>query len=152
MLAPVRRWALRELKVHPGQVVVAAGYPVPWTIAVLRDLVGDEGAVVVLEGERRSREVEAFVGARGWSNVTVVAAGQRGEVVPGRAERVLLDWGRADAGADVGRVVSLLGPGGRLAAVCRRGTRGCADLGRLPYVRRESFYGGAAYALWGQVP
>jgi hypothetical protein len=68
MLGPVRRWALRELKVHPGRVVVAAGCPARWSIEVLRDLVGDAGAVVVLEGDPRGvRRVEAVVETRGWS-------------------------------------------------------------------------------------
>jgi hypothetical protein len=74
--------------------------------------------------------------------------------VPRRADRVLLDHDGPAAGglAGVDRLVSLLGPGGRVAAVCRRGAHDCARLEeRLPSVRRESFYGGAAYALWGQV-
>ena len=129
MLAPVRRWALRELKVRPGQVVVVVGCRAPWMLAVLWTLVTDAGAVLVFEADL-------------------------GMELPRSADRVLVDDGwPLDAADDVERLVALLGPSGRLAAVCRRGSELCARLeDRLPYLRRESFYLGGACALWGQIP
>lgn len=129
MLTPVRRWALRELKVRPGHVVVVVGCRAPWMLPVLRDLVTDAGAVLVVEADLAME-------------------------LPRSADRVLVDNGWSlGAVADVERLVSVLGPSGRLAAVCRRGSELCARLeDRLPYVRRESFYLGGAYALWGQIP
>jgi precorrin-6B methylase 2 len=155
MLEPVRRWALRELKVHPRQVVVVVGCRAPWVLSVLRGLVQDTGAVLVFETDaERRRRAEAEVHAQGWSNVAVVAQGPRDMELPRSADRVLLDddWPLA-TGEDVQRLVSLLGPSGRIAAVCRRGSQPCAQLkDRLAHPRRETFYLGGAYALWGQIP
>ncbi|MEA2299331.1 MAG: hypothetical protein QOF77_2267 [Solirubrobacteraceae bacterium] len=154
MLGPVRRWALRELKVHPGQVVVVVGCPVAWTLPVLRELVCAAGALLVFEdGARRAREASERIAAGGWSNVAVVAEGLDARELPPRADRVLLDDDRVlGTGDEVERLIGLLGPSGRLAAVCRRPGRPWAGLeDRLPGLRRESFYWGAAHAVWGQV-
>ena len=155
LLGPPRRWALRELKVHPGQVVVAVGYRAPWTLPVLRDLVGDVGAVYLLDNEQeRASKASASIDAEGWSNVTAVAGGPRDAQLPRRADRLLIDDdGVLASRRDVERLTALLEPSGRVAAVCRGRNRPWAHLEeRMPYLRREPFFFRAAHALWGQVP
>jgi tRNA A58 N-methylase Trm61 len=157
MLNAPRRWALRELKVHPGQTVVVAGCPPSWTLSVLRKLVTDTGAVLVVEADaERAASAVALIDAEQWSNVAVVAERFAEADLPMRADRVLVD--NDDALADpkvLARAVGLLGPAGRVAVVCRR-QRGESLWLRLedlvPGTRREPFYFGAAFAVWAQVP
>lgn len=131
MLNPARRWALRELKVHPGQTVIVAGCPTAWTVDVLRELVTDTGAMIVVNSPAHEA------------------------ALPSHADRLLLDDQDvfADAGA-LARILAPLGPGARVAAVCRRGDAGglCPLEAKVPILRRESFYFGAAFVVWGQIP
>lgn len=156
MLAPARRFAVRALKVHPGQVAVLAGCRAAWALDVVHDLVAEAGTVVVIEADPgRAVWAGARVNVAGWSNVAVLAGPPHGGDLPGRVDRLLFDDDDLleDAVA-VARVLSPLGPAGRVAAVCHRGGgrpwRHLED--RVPTLQREPFYLGAAFAVWGQLP
>lgn len=156
LLNPARRWALRELKIHPGHTVIVVGAPVTWTVTLVRQLVTDTGTVVIVDGDpRRADRAAAQTAERGWRNVHVLIDIADVAELPTGADRAFLDDPGliADAGA-VTRIIAPLGPGGRVAAVCTRGVPdGLSRLGEHVHaLRREQFYLGGAMALWGNGP
>ncbi|UTI63976.1 hypothetical protein NBH00_21870 [Paraconexibacter antarcticus] len=130
MLAPARRWALRELKAHPGQAVLAGGCPAPWTLRVLRDLVGDSGSVLTVEGNpTRARHAKALIASEGWSNLRVVADLASEIDRPIHVDRVLLDDGTCLIDREaLASILATLRPAARVVAVCRRGDKRRRDL------------------------
>ncbi|MGI8800675.1 MAG: hypothetical protein ACR2KV_00650 [Solirubrobacteraceae bacterium] len=156
MLNPARRWALRELKIHPGHTVVVAGAQAVWTVELVRELVTNTGSVIVIEDNAQlAAEIARRTARRGWTNVNVRADATRDEPLA-RADRAFFDNpGLVAEPSPLDRILRPLGPAARVAAVCTRGTRDrlIPTLERHVHVlRSEGFYLGAAFALWGQLP
>jgi len=157
VLNPARRWALRELKIHPGQTVLVAGAPVTWTVELARELVTHTGTVILVERDPRLADhVTGRATQRGWINVHVRPSTLDSGAHAGRPDRVLLDDARLIGDPDaVTSILAPLRPAARLAAVCS-GAATCSLTKTLEEhvhaLRREPFYLGAAHALWGQLP
>ncbi len=124
-----------------------------WTVDLVRELVTDTGTVVVIEGNAQHAErITRRTIGQGWTNVPTTTAGAIGD----RADRAFLDDPELLAHDDaLARILEPLEPASRIAAACTPSTQDALSRaleGRVHDVRRERFYLGAAFALWGQIP
>jgi len=116
---PVRSIALRELHLRPGDAVLDIGCGAGSFFPSLREAVGQGGRVVGIDHSpgmlRRARDL---VAAKGWDNVTVLAADagrdRLGDHEFDAAVAVSSFSATADVRAAVGNAFAALRPGGRL--------------------------------------
>ena len=116
---PVRTIALRELDLRPGDAVLDIGCGAGSFFPGLRDAIGPEGRVVGIDNSpgmlRRARDL---VAAKGWNNVTVLAADagrdRLGDNEFDAAVALSSLSATADVRAAVGNAFAALRPGGRL--------------------------------------
>jgi ubiquinone/menaquinone biosynthesis C-methylase UbiE len=120
LFEPIRRAAITQMRLRPGNAVIDAGCGTGLSLPLLREAVGPRGCVVGIEqSPEMLARARQCVAQHGWQNVTLIEAS---------VEAAGLDAGRADAAlfhfthdilrspAALDNVAAALAPGARVVA------------------------------------